>query len=49
MPSRSSWDRPSASEVKASTYLIRSDQAAGAAKLNNEVAKRLKVQDGVPW
>jgi hypothetical protein len=37
-PSRNSWDRPSASEVQASTYLIRFDQAAGAAKLNHEVA-----------
>jgi hypothetical protein len=48
-PSRNSWDRPSASEVKASTYLIRFDQAAGAAKLRNEVAKRLKERNGVPW
>jgi hypothetical protein len=48
-PSRNSWDRPSASEVKASTYLIRSNQAAGAAKLIDEVAKRLKEQNGVPW
>ena len=48
-PSRNSWDRPSASEVKASTYFIRCDQAAGAAKLRNEVAKRLKERNGVPW
>ena len=48
-PSRNSWDRPSASEVKASTYLIRCNQAAGAAKLFDEVAKRLKERNGVPW
>jgi hypothetical protein len=48
-PSRNSWDPTSASEVTASTYSIRSDQAAGAAKLDNEVAKRLKFRYGVPW
>ena len=48
-PSRNSWDRPSASEVKASRYFIRSNQAAGAAKLFCEVAKRLKERNGVPW
>jgi hypothetical protein len=49
-PSRKSWDLPNSYEVKASTYLIRSVQAAGAAKLDNEVAnQRLKVGYGVPW
>ncbi len=49
-PGRNSWDLPNSYEVKASTYLIRSVQAAGAAKLDNEVAnKRLKVGYGVPW
>ena len=48
-PSRNSWDLPNSYEVKASTYLIRSVQAAGAAKLDNEVAyQRLKVDYGVP-
>ncbi|MBA4383651.1 MAG: hypothetical protein C0410_02850 [Anaerolinea sp.] len=49
-PSRKSWDLPNSYEVRASTYLIRSVQAAGAAKLDNEVANlRLKVTYGVPW
>ena len=33
---------------QASIYFIRFDQAAGAAKLINEVAGRLKWVDGVP-
>jgi predicted transcriptional regulator len=49
-PSRNSWDLPNSYEVKAPTYLIRSVQAAGAARLVNEVAnQRLKVTYGVPW
>lgn len=34
---------------QASIYFIRFDQAAGAAKLINEVAGRLKWVYGVPW
>ncbi len=48
-PSRNSWDRPSASEVQASTYLIRSIQVAGVAKLVDGVAVRPKEQHGIPW
>ena len=48
-PSRNSWDLPNSYEVKASTYLIRSVQAAGAARLVNEVAyQRLKVWKRCP-
>ena len=34
---------------QASTYLIRFDQVAGAARLFHGVAKRLKERNGVPW
>ena len=50
MPSRNSWDRPSASEVKLSTYLIRFDQAAGASQAEQTRSQSAsRRQYGVPW